>query len=94
MEIEHDPAGQKFFIRLDTEEAVLAYTEVNKILDVHQLIVPEEYRAHGIAEELCLHVFNWAKNNGYKIIPSCPYVKEAFLKKHTEFKDIVVEDYF
>lgn len=94
MEIEHDPAGQKFYIRLGKEQAVLAYTEVNKFLDVHQVIVPEDYRNHGIAEELTLHAYKWAKENGYKIIPTCPYIKKKFLSNHPEFQEITAEDYF
>lgn len=89
IEVKHDPVGQKFYIKLGDKEAVLAYTEVNNIWDIHQVIVPEEFRGQGIAEKLTLHVFEVAKKNGYKIIPTCPYVKNRFLKDHPEFNDII-----
>jgi len=89
IEVRHDPVGQKFYIELGKEEAVLAYTEVNNIWDIHQVIVPEEFRGQGIAEKLTLHVFEVARERGIKIIPTCPYVKNRFLEKHKEFEDLI-----
>ncbi|MFH1978728.1 MAG: GNAT family N-acetyltransferase [Candidatus Aenigmatarchaeota archaeon] len=89
LEIHHDPVGQKFYVELENMEAVLAYTQINKIWDVHQVIVPDKFSGQGIAEKLVLHVFNKARAKGYTIIPSCPYIKDKFLKDHPEFDDVV-----
>ena len=91
-EVKFDSVGQKFTISLDKSEAILAYTEINDVWDIHTVIVPEEHRGQGIAEYLSLYVFNFAKERNIKIIPTCPYLKETFLKKHTEFRDILEED--
>ncbi len=94
MDVEHDPIGQKFFIFLGNSEAVLAYTHVNNILDMHTTIVPESFRGKGLAEKLCFSAFDFAKKNCFKVIPSCPYISKKFLPEHPEYKDLVTENYF
>ena len=93
MKVEHDEMAQKFFIDLGNKEALLAYTEINNIWDIHIVIIPEENRGQGIAEKLALAAFNTAKKMGYKIIPSCSYVNDSFLPKHPEFRDMIVDDF-
>lgn len=88
-EVKHDPIGQKFYIELKNSEGIIAYTQVNDILDIHHTAVPEEYRGQGLAEKLALFAFEFAKKNKLKVIPSCPYIAEKFLPKHPEYKDLV-----
>ncbi len=94
MKIEHDPIGQKFFISFGNEEAVVAYTQVNEYLDLHHTEVPASQSGKGIAEELVKFAFEFARKNGYKIIPSCPYIKNKFLPSHPEYSDMVAEEAF
>lgn len=94
MHVEHDPIGQKFVIPLGQEkEAVLAYTEVNTTWDVHTVIVPDEFRGQGLAEQLALFAFETARKKGYKILPTCPYLAERFLPKHPELSSLVTQEY-
>ncbi|MBI2173104.1 MAG: N-acetyltransferase [Candidatus Aenigmarchaeota archaeon] len=92
-EIVHDETGQKFYIDCGDDEAVLGYTRVNDIMDVHHVFVPESMRGQGTAEKLSLAAFEFAEKNGLRIIATCPYVKDTFLKKHPEWNRIVVEGY-
>lgn len=93
-EVEHDETGQKFYIDYGDDEAVLGYTRVNDILDIHHTFVPESMRGKGIAEKLAQAAFEHAEKNGLKIIATCPYIRDTFLKKHPEWKRIVAESYF
>src|SRR3989344_24632 len=93
-EIEHDETGQKFFIAYEDDEAVLAYTAVNDIMEIHHVFVPESQQGKGVAGSLAEAAFRYAENNGLKIIPACPYIKDTFLKKHPEWGRIVTESYF
>ena len=88
-EVEHDPVGQKFFIHLGNVEAIIAYTQVNDILDLHRTIVPENYRGMGLAEKMSVFVFEFAKKNGYKIVPTCPYISQKFLPDHPEYSSLI-----
>jgi len=91
--VEFNPRGQKFTVKLGDKEALLAYTEINDVWDIHTVLIPEDYRGQGIAELLTLYVFNFAKERNIKIFPNCPYVKNKFLKDHPELTDIL-EDWF
>jgi len=87
-EVQHDPIGQKFFIPLGNTEAILAYTQINNILDIHHVAVPEPYQGKGLAEKMGIFAFEYAKKNGLKIIPTCEYLHEKFLPKHPEHKNL------
>ena len=94
MDVSHDPRAQKFSIALDGEsEAILAYTEVNQTWEVHTVIVPEEFRGQGLAEQLALAAFAKARELGVKIMPACSYVAERFLPKHPELASLVTHEY-
>lgn len=88
-EVQHDPRGQKFCINLGSTEAVIAYTQINDILDMHHTLVPENFRSMGLAEKMALFAFEFAKKNNLKIIPTCPYLSEKFLPEHPECKDLI-----
>lgn len=91
MEIKHDITAQKFCITLEKVEAILAYTEINNIWDIHTVIVPDAYRGQGIEDKITSHVFEEAKKKSFKIIPTCPYVRDTFLNKHPEYNDMIEE---
>ncbi|MBI4020467.1 MAG: N-acetyltransferase [Candidatus Aenigmarchaeota archaeon] len=91
--VQHDKVGQKFYIALgEDKEALLAYTEVNDVMDLHHMFVPEEARGQGLAEQLALAAFEFARKNHMRIIPSCPYIRDTFLKEHPECMDLVTRD--
>ena len=94
LEIKHDPIGQKFYAEIGKQEALLAYTQINQILDVHLVYVPEELRERGIAERLALAAFAYAEKKGFKIVSSCDYLANGFLPKHGELKHLVAESEF
>ena len=94
IKVVHDPVGQKFTASIDSHESVLAYSEANNIWDVFELVVSEELRGHGIAEKLCTAAFKYAKKHGIKIIPTCTYVNDDFLKKHPEYKEMTTDSFY
>ena len=93
LKVEHDPIAEKFYIDLGRKEALLAYTQVNNVWDIYQLIVPEEFRGQGIGELLALEAFQTAKRLGIKIIPSCPFLKDHFLNSHKEFESLITDGF-
>lgn len=88
-EVQHDPIGQKFFIALGNTEAILAYTQVNNILDIHHVAVPEPFQGKGLAEKMSVFAFEFAKKNKMKIVPTCDYLAEKFLPKHPEYNSLI-----
>ena len=86
MEVQHKEG--EFFIVVDGKKALLDYTVSGKNMDIFHTFTDPELRGQGLAEKLCIAAFEHAKSNGLKIIPTCPYVKDTFLRKHPEWNDI------
>ena len=86
--VEHDAAGQRFVIRLPGgEEAVLTYGRSGKILDFIHTFVPPALRGQGLADRVVRAGFDYARERGLKVVPSCPYVG-TWLRRHPEEQDL------
>ncbi len=89
VEVRHEPPAKRFAVRLDHKIAYLSYEDRgNNVLDYAHTYVPEEYRNRGIASKLTRYALDWARENGYSIIPSCSFV-EDYIHKNPEYGDIV-----
>ena len=87
MDIQHEE-GKRYYIPFDDrggKEAELTYQENGKTCDFNHTFVPEELRGRKVAEKLVSHALDDTMKNGYKFIPTCPYVK-SFVEKHPEYK--------
>ena len=84
MDIQHEE-GKRYYIQFDNEIAELAYSQSGKTRDFQHTYVPEEQRGRQVAETLVRHALDDTMLNGYKFIPTCPYV-ERFVEKHPQYK--------
>jgi len=74
--IRHDETQHKFFVELDGKEAHLIYTVVDPAtLDFRHTFVPPELRGRQLAEQLVQAGFAYAREQGYRVIPTCSYVQ-------------------
>ena len=87
--VEHDHASHRFRVRLEGFEACLMYRLHDKELDLYHTYVPEVFRGRGIAERLCKAAFEYAKQRGLTVIPSCAYISDFYLRRHPEYEPIV-----
>jgi predicted GNAT family acetyltransferase len=88
--IEHDTAEQLFVTRLPEGEAYLAYSSDGQgTLDLEHTVVPEEARGRGVGESLVRAALGYARENGYHVIPSCPFVRQ-WLVEHPDQRDVIV----
>lgn len=87
--VSHHPEQQRFSVILDGQEACLQYRQVGQALDFYRTYVPESFRGRGIAERLCKAAFEFAKQQGLMVIPSCSYIAGAYLRRHTEYEPLV-----
>lgn len=92
MDVKHDEAGHRFYIPLESgHEALLLYRQQGKILDFYHTYVPEEFRNRGLAEKVVERAFLYAKEQGFTVLPTCPYISHAFLRKRKEFLPLTFE---
>ena len=87
--VEHNKVGSRFCIKLEGYEACLMYRLAGQEVDLYHTYVPEVFRGRGVAEKLCKAAFEYAKANMLTVIPSCSYISDAYLKRHTEYEPLV-----
>lgn len=84
LEITHDPARHQFEASIEGHRAYLSYMDLGKqTLDFYRTFVPDELRGQGIAAQLAEQALSYAKQNGYRVIPSCSYI-ERYLQRHPD----------
>lgn len=90
--IEHDTEGHQFFSMVDGKKSWLNYTALpdGKTLDYRSTFTPPELRGQGIARKIVEFALEYAKENHYKVIPSCPYVR-SYIEDHPEFRALISE---
>jgi predicted GNAT family acetyltransferase len=84
MTVEHDTAGRRFVARLDGHEGELLYGEFGEgIVDLQHTEVPRALQGKGVADALVRAALAWAREQGYRVVATCPYV-QRWLRKHPE----------
>lgn len=84
LDIQHEE-GKRYYVQFGDQRAELAYGESGRTRDFRHTWVPQELRGRKIAEKLVRHALDDTLRNGYKFIPSCPYV-ERFVEEHPEYR--------
>ncbi len=91
LSIKHDKENQQFTATVEGKTAVLKYSSPDEnTLDYYHTFVPPDLRGRHIGQDLVKFALDFALENNYTIIPSCPFV-EQFIKRHPEYKKIIGE---
>ena len=84
--VNNSTAGQ-FEIRTDAGIAVLTYVQRGDALDLMHTRVPHELEGKGYGAALAKAALDYARANGSKVIPTCPFVS-TYLRRHKEYADL------
>ena len=80
-----------FFIEKDGRQvAELDFKIEDNILDAYHTGVRPELEGQGIASRLFDEMVNFARENGYKVKPSCPYIYVKFRRNPDGFSDVMM----
>ncbi len=91
-EIIHDKINQSFYSEIEGRRALLDYImRDDEVIDFTHTYVPIELRGKGIAAKIVREGLEYAKENNFKVIPSCSYV-EAYIDRHPEYHNILAEN--
>jgi uncharacterized protein len=91
MQIQRDEHGRKgaFYIDEDGEWiAELTYVRDDGTLTIDHTEVDEKLRGEGIGEDMVRAAVEYARENGLKIKPDCPYARKV-IEETPEFSDIL-----
>lgn len=87
--IRHEPEARRFVIEVAGEMGLIRYRELpGRVLDLDHTFVPSALRGGGIASQLTLHALRYAREHGYRVLPSCPFVA-TFIERHPEHRDLL-----
>jgi predicted GNAT family acetyltransferase len=86
--IRHEPQARRFAAEVAGKTAYLSYRELDgRILDLDHTFVPREHRGGGLASQLTARALEYARERGYRVVPSCPFVA-SYLDRHPEYRDL------
>ena len=88
MEIQRNAAAQRFEAEVESQLAVLEYRTAGHSIIFTHTGVPPEIEGRGIASALTKAGLEYARAQGLKVVPQCPFVR-AYLAKHSEYSDLV-----
>mmetsp|Transcript_1218 Transcript_1218/g.2842 ORF Transcript_1218/g.2842 Transcript_1218/m.2842 type:complete len:157 (-) Transcript_1218:211-681(-) len=82
----HDAAGRRFGVSVNGVEAYVTYEldTAAKTLDLQHTFTPPELRGQGLAGQVVKLAFDYARENGLKVIPTCSYIP-VFVKRNPEW---------
>lgn len=80
IQIQHDPAAQRFFTAVEGWEAVLEYRVSDSVMCITHTGVPAPIAGRGIAAELMRAAVGAASHAGWRIDPRCSYAA-AFMRR-------------
>jgi hypothetical protein len=90
LKVIHEILEHRFFVRLPGGEGELLYSvEGPDLLDLYHAEVSPALRGRGIAGALVQAACDYARTNGTRFIPSCPYVA-AWFRRHPEQEDLLI----
>jgi uncharacterized protein len=86
--IENNIGESRFELSVEGYTAFVEYSvEGNTITFIHTE-VPYPLKGKGIASSLGNYVLEFAKENNFKVIPYCPFIK-SYILRHEEYKPLV-----
>jgi predicted GNAT family acetyltransferase len=89
MQTRHEPENSRFVAVLDGAEGVLEYRSAGDgVLDYFHTFVPPEFGGRGIASELVGVALGYAREHGFKVLPTCPFVARV-IDSNPAYADLV-----
>ena len=87
-DVSHDRVAHRFEVRTDAGNGVLAYLERGSALEILHTEVPDAAEGQGYGSALAVAALDYARSEGKRVIPSCPYVA-AYIERHPAYADLV-----
>ena len=84
--VEHDAKNQRF----NFGQTVLEYNVSDGVADMYHTFTPESERGQGRAKAVTIAAFDWARNEGLRVQPTCTYVASVMKKEKALYGDLQV----
>lgn len=81
-------AENRFELKIGNYTTFIDYKEHNKDIWLTHTEAPEALQGKGAATAVIEKTLNYIEENGYRLIPVCPFV-DAYLKRHPDWNRIL-----
>jgi predicted GNAT family acetyltransferase len=88
LNIVHKPEIGRFEAIVDGHQCEADYQLDGRTMRMTHTGVPRELEGRGIAAALVETALTWAREQGYKVVPLCSYVRR-YIGRHPEWQDLV-----
>ncbi|MEM8860103.1 MAG: GNAT family N-acetyltransferase [Chloroflexota bacterium] len=88
VQVVHNPEKKRFEVQIGDQIAVMEYMLAGSSIVFSHTEVPEAFGGKGIASKMARTALAFAKEEGKKVLPICPYVA-AFIGRHPEYRSQV-----
>ena len=89
-DVRHNPDRSRFETEVDNHECVLDYALKDGVVSMNRVYVPPPLEGRGIAGVITRYALDYSRDQGWKVIPNCPYVA-AWIKRHPDYQDLVAD---
>ena len=87
--IQHDTDSHRFTLDVDGQTAYLLYRELGEgVYDYASTFVPPAARGRGIGARIVHHALDHARDQGWKVVPTCWFVREA-IERQPKYRPLV-----
>lgn len=86
--VRDNPDRHRFELDADGHVAFSNYARAGNVITIQHTEVPQELGGRGIGSALARGVLEFARAQGLKVVPRCPFVK-SYIDKHPEFADLL-----
>lgn len=93
-QVEDNKVSGQFEITVDGETAFAEYKKrKNDVIVYPHTVVPKPINNQGIREALATYAMQYARTNGWKIKPLCPFIAKFMKDNLNEYGDLLLEGY-
>ena len=87
LNVRHNEALRRFEVEYEGRLSELTYERRDGAIRYLHTGVPRELEGHGIAGRLAEAALEYARAEGLRVVPLCPYVRR-YVQDHPEFADL------
>lgn len=88
IKIIHNQSQNRFESHIEGLIARIDYIIEDSNMSITHTKVPKELEGRGIAAQLTKQVLEYARINGFKVYPICPYA-QVYIQRHPEYSDLL-----
>ena len=87
-----NPQARRFEVIQDGHVAFAEYRLADGVMTLPHTVTPEALAGHGIGSALAEAALGYARANGLKVRPTCPFIA-GYIGRHPDWRDVLHPDF-